>query len=307
MAKKPRFYAVVKGRKPGIFDKWDGGARLSTDGFPGASYRGFSTLPLAEEWYRQASTGPQSLRSVVYHFRSEFEPTPSAPVSQPALEELSIAKQHIVYLIIDPETDEPFYVGETNDFERRKIAHLRSAQRQADLPAAKRSKRAAAKMAEILATGREPAFKAVEFYESKESALTAESAWVKRCAERGFRVWNRTYEHREIQELYRATESAGAMGQEVSFKLGPHSYASRTELKDKLAAFVDVAPLGWITHPLAIEKLRLLMGAAGGAEQDVQFKVRMGPSGRVIEFVSSGGGGELFDFEEAIERFVSPA
>ncbi|WP_238739540.1 MULTISPECIES: RNase H1/viroplasmin domain-containing protein [Pseudomonas] len=52
MAKKPKFYAVVHGRKLGIFNSWEGGARLSIDRFPEAKHQSFATLALAEEWYR---------------------------------------------------------------------------------------------------------------------------------------------------------------------------------------------------------------------------------------------------------------
>ena len=38
MAKKPKFYAVVHGRKIGIFNSWEGGARLSIDRFPEAKH-----------------------------------------------------------------------------------------------------------------------------------------------------------------------------------------------------------------------------------------------------------------------------
>lgn len=56
MAKKCRFYAVVHGRQIGIFDKWDGGARVAIDHFPGADHRAFRSLALAEEWYGYSRT-----------------------------------------------------------------------------------------------------------------------------------------------------------------------------------------------------------------------------------------------------------
>ena len=49
MAKK-KFYAVAKGRKPGIYTAWFGenGAQVQIDGFPGAVYKGFPTREAAK-------------------------------------------------------------------------------------------------------------------------------------------------------------------------------------------------------------------------------------------------------------------
>ena len=44
-----KYYAVKKGKITGIFDNWDS-CRESVDGFPGAEYKGFSTLVEAEAY-----------------------------------------------------------------------------------------------------------------------------------------------------------------------------------------------------------------------------------------------------------------
>ena len=44
-----KYYAVKKGKMTGIFDNWDS-CRESVDGFPGAEYKGFSTLAEAEAY-----------------------------------------------------------------------------------------------------------------------------------------------------------------------------------------------------------------------------------------------------------------
>ncbi|MGN0423915.1 MAG: viroplasmin family protein [Acetatifactor sp.] len=44
-----KYYAVKKGKITGIFDNWDS-CRESVDGFPGAEYKGFSTLEEAEAY-----------------------------------------------------------------------------------------------------------------------------------------------------------------------------------------------------------------------------------------------------------------
>jgi ribonuclease HI len=62
MAKK-KFYAVVKGRKPGIYDLWSGrkGAEAQVKGFTGASYKGFANLADAKGWYSSETGGKEAV------------------------------------------------------------------------------------------------------------------------------------------------------------------------------------------------------------------------------------------------------
>ena len=153
MAKKPKFYAVVHGRKPGIFNSWEGGARLSIDRFPEAKHQSFATLELTEEWYRQNTPTPGSNHSPVLHFSTQAPAQqPTATSQQPTLDGV-VAKDYVVYLIIDPVTEEPLYVGETSDFEGRQRGHLGKTNHDC--------KRAAAKIAQTLDDGMTPAFKVV--------------------------------------------------------------------------------------------------------------------------------------------------
>ena len=84
MAKK-KFYAVVKGRKPGIYDLWFGkkGAEVQIKGFTGAEYKGFATLADAEQWYRSKTGGKQP----VLHIRKTAADMPAAERNQAALTE----------------------------------------------------------------------------------------------------------------------------------------------------------------------------------------------------------------------------
>ena len=52
--KKKNFYAVVKGRRPGIYTQWSGagGAEEQIKGYPGAVFRGFATREEAEYYLR---------------------------------------------------------------------------------------------------------------------------------------------------------------------------------------------------------------------------------------------------------------
>ena len=52
---KQKYYAVVAGRTPGLYDQWfgDGGAEAQVRGLPGAVYKSFQSRSEAEAWYRE--------------------------------------------------------------------------------------------------------------------------------------------------------------------------------------------------------------------------------------------------------------
>ena len=60
MANKKKYYAVKKGKSPGIYDSWDK-CKAQVDGVPGAVYKGFFSLEearnfmLAERLSRKSS------------------------------------------------------------------------------------------------------------------------------------------------------------------------------------------------------------------------------------------------------------
>ena len=51
---KKKYYAVVRGRRPGIYGKWFGrdGAQAQVEGFPGARFKGFATRADAAAFIR---------------------------------------------------------------------------------------------------------------------------------------------------------------------------------------------------------------------------------------------------------------
>lgn len=51
-----KVYAVVKGRKPGIYKNWSD-AHAQIEGFSGAVYKGFPSVDEAEEWIKSISSG----------------------------------------------------------------------------------------------------------------------------------------------------------------------------------------------------------------------------------------------------------
>jgi ribonuclease HI len=56
-AKKKKYYAVARGRKPGIYQSWEGigAAKEQVLSFPGARYKGHYTLEEAEAWLQENS------------------------------------------------------------------------------------------------------------------------------------------------------------------------------------------------------------------------------------------------------------
>jgi len=295
MAKKPKFYAVVQGRKLGIFSAWEGGARLSIERFPEAKHQSFATLELAEEWYRQQSPTPGSNHSPVLHFSTEGMENRSATAPQQAALDGIVARRYVIYLILDPVTEEPFYVGLTTNLERRQRAHLGRAKLN--------TKRAATKIAEILGAGMTPIFKVVESCGSEQDALDAETRWVEECTARGHIVWNRWNEHQDIQavRLKPKLEMDRIVG-DGPFFLGPYPYKSRFELKERLSAFLIKASSGVIEHPIAIEKLKLIWLTTRHSGDVSEFRIVSGAVRHQLEAVLVSGSTVDFDYGSVIDR-----
>jgi ribonuclease HI len=87
MAKKKKYYVVIHGSRPGIYQQWfgPGGAAEQVEGFPEALYRGFYTHEEAIEWLSEfdratlANLAPNLLELV------ESLPPPPRPESPGAL------------------------------------------------------------------------------------------------------------------------------------------------------------------------------------------------------------------------------
>jgi len=87
-----KFYAVAKGRKPGIYTQWfgDAGAHAQVRGFPGAVYKGFSTRGDAEAFLKD----PPNWGSR----KSSRQKTDSAPSGRPPFKNnISEGNRVIVY------------------------------------------------------------------------------------------------------------------------------------------------------------------------------------------------------------------
>jgi ribonuclease HI len=78
--RKKRFYAVVQGRRPGIYTEWDGfaGARVQVSGFAGAVFKGFSSLEEARRFMGAARTPLHGRGQVVTARNPDAGPVPDA-------------------------------------------------------------------------------------------------------------------------------------------------------------------------------------------------------------------------------------
>lgn len=85
MAPSKKYYAVVRGRRPGIYTAWFGpdGAEAQIHGYPGARYKGFASRKEARQWIES----PEHTRAAP----SRRKPIPEAgePVDEPR-EEVAI-------------------------------------------------------------------------------------------------------------------------------------------------------------------------------------------------------------------------
>jgi ribonuclease HI len=59
---KKKYYAVVRGRIPGIYEEWYGenGAAAQIDGFPDARFKGFSSYTAAKECFERGEEGDEN-------------------------------------------------------------------------------------------------------------------------------------------------------------------------------------------------------------------------------------------------------
>ena len=53
---KKKYYAIVRGKRPGIYKVWFGrnGAEVQVRGFPNALYKGFATREAAEDYLKHS-------------------------------------------------------------------------------------------------------------------------------------------------------------------------------------------------------------------------------------------------------------
>lgn len=87
-AGKKRYYAVVRGRRPGIYTAWEGhdGARAQVSGFAGAVYKGFATPDEARHFLATACSRP---------------PSPARAVRAPRNDRLPLAREGYIHIYTD--------------------------------------------------------------------------------------------------------------------------------------------------------------------------------------------------------------
>jgi ribonuclease HI len=81
-----KFYAIVRGRQPGIYGQWSGddGAQAQVAGYAGARYKGFSSFDEALQWFRdQARAEPKlfGIHSVTQSVAQDLKAASPRPIS----------------------------------------------------------------------------------------------------------------------------------------------------------------------------------------------------------------------------------
>lgn len=107
---KNRFYAVVKGRKPGIYRQWFGenGAEIQVRGFSGAVYKGFPTEIEAQRWMEQklalasnpansALEAKQEQLPPALPIVARNAPAPQSQVKSSSRQRPNIEKNYVIY------------------------------------------------------------------------------------------------------------------------------------------------------------------------------------------------------------------
>jgi ribonuclease HI len=82
MASK-KFYAVAKGKTPGIYTEWLGnnGAEIQVKGFAGAVYKGFLTKEAAEDFIKQNAGKKQGVKPKATPQKSKSSPKPKSIIT----------------------------------------------------------------------------------------------------------------------------------------------------------------------------------------------------------------------------------
>jgi ribonuclease HI len=97
--RKNKFYAVVKGHRPGIYDEWFGarGAEANVRGFAGARYKGFTSLEEAEAWFTELSAETGTARQSRPPVSREASSRRSKPaIKEPPDQSMAADKGHVV-------------------------------------------------------------------------------------------------------------------------------------------------------------------------------------------------------------------
>ena len=84
-----------------------------------------------------------------------------------------------IYAIIDPRSDQVFYIGETGDFAKRKRQHLKGTDQISGLI-----------VKQIKQNGFVPLFTVLERHDNEETALRAEIFWIETMLARGMELVN---------------------------------------------------------------------------------------------------------------------
>lgn len=105
--------------------------------------------------------------------------------------------RYCVYVLADPDTEEVFYVGETNNFERRKSQHLEGSDQLSGF-----------KVKALMAEMKTPIVRVIQHCHSDEAALMAEISWINHFIDIGAPLLNsqnfdgandRQYARRQMQ------------------------------------------------------------------------------------------------------------
>jgi len=172
-------YVVINGRKLGVFNLWDGenGVKQQVHGFSGALYKG----------------GFFSIDEAVYYFKDNKGYNPEINFNTELLEDetCDLSIEYITYMIVDPQLNHPYYVGQTANYPDRKRQHL--------VIRKKISRRKVEIYTRTLLDSEiEPRFIILDKQFGLIESLKSETQWVYTCLSQGYNLTNCWKEHRKL-------------------------------------------------------------------------------------------------------------
>lgn len=139
---------------------------------------------------------------------------------------------YVTYLVLDPRTGHPLYVGQTEDFSKRRRKHLNNKPRETNHHEWYVNIKLL--LGHMIEEGHRPEFSKVDQRPTEEESERSETEWVRRCVDLGYPLLNKWKIHKEIiRERFTSRQV------NHHFDLDRYPYEAAEDIRDR----IDEPPL----------------------------------------------------------------